>query len=27
MEEGIKPVMRTIRHIKRAFLKQKLPAT
>ena len=27
MEEWIKPVMRTIRHIKRAFLKQKLPAT
>ncbi|QQV79522.1 hypothetical protein JG559_08705 [Enterococcus faecalis] len=24
MEEWIKPVMRTIRHIKRAFLKQKL---
>lgn len=27
MEEWIKSVMRTIRHIKRAFLKQKLPAT
>lgn len=27
MKEWIKPVMRTIRHIKRAFLKQKLPAT
>ncbi|MGO2271203.1 MAG: signal peptidase I, partial [Enterococcus faecalis] len=25
MEEWIKSVMRTIRHIKRAFLKQKLP--
>ena len=27
MKEWIKPVMRTIRHIKRAFLKQKLFAT